>query len=160
MAAALDRNWQNFEARTERALRIHPGDFRLQGFHGIALLLDGDIPRAAAWIPDARYRAQEPPPLGRLSMWSSRLFQPWRQAIQGTASDSLLSRLPLTDSLRAKLAGHRDSAQRFAARPDGFVACMVAPNTYGAIHVCRPQEGVPAYPQLGSDTAALPRTTR
>ena len=149
LAAFLDRNWHAFDRRTDRALDLRPGDFRLQGFRGIELLLQGDVVRARSWIPDARYQAPEGAPYGELFEWSARIFQPWRELIDGPASDSACRRMGIDDSICQKIASKQ--AADIAVRPEGLLACSVAPDTYGEVFLCHPQTEVASYPLHGRD---------
>lgn len=153
LSAILDRNWRDLGRRTDRALRIHPGDFRLQGFHGIGLMVDGDPARARKWIPDTRYHGSDGTPCGKLWSWSARMFRSWREAAAGTATDSFCDRYEIPDSIRTRIESYRTEGSMETPPADGFVSCIVAAPTHGAIHVCRPQDANAAFPQLGSDTA-------
>ncbi len=139
LSAVLDGNWRDLGRRTDRALNIHPGDFRLQGFHGIGLLLEGDLRRARAWIPDVRYLGSDSTPYGKLSRWSSRMFRPWREAAQGTVTDSFCERYAIPDSIRTKIASYRAEGSAETRRMDGFVSCTVPASPHVAIYLCRPQ---------------------
>lgn len=143
LSALLDRNWRSLASRADRGLRIHPGDFRLQGFHGIGLLLDGDLGRARTWIPNARYQGSDNTPYGKLWSWSARMFQSWREAAEGTATDRFCNRYGIPDSIRTKIASSRHEGSVETPPTDGFVSCRVAAPSHGAIYVCRPQEAGP-----------------
>lgn len=86
-------------------------------------------------------------------MWSARIFEAWRNAVDGIATDSALSRLPVSDSIRAELTTLRTAITMTAVRTDGFVSCTVAPDTHDAIYLCHPQADAAAYSQHGTDTA-------
>lgn len=144
LAAAADGNWPAFEGRTERALERRPGDFRLQGFHGIARLRHGEIERARAWIPRPRCRIAGDEPFAALLTWSARLFLPWREALDG-ADPGELRRFGAPDSAIAKLVASPPTPS------EGFLVCTVAPDTRGAIDLCRPQTGDGSFPLHGRD---------
>jgi hypothetical protein len=149
LASAIDRNWQTFGRRVDRALELRPGDFRLQGFRGIALMLQGDIARARSWIPDARYQAADGAPYGELLQWNVRIFQPWREVADGFVSDSACRRLVIDDRICHEIASKQTTD--INARTDGLLACSVAPDTYGEVFLCHPQTEVASYPLHGRD---------